>query len=272
MSFPGNLRLCFKCLPGLLLAAFCQAAQAWGPQGHRIAGTLMEPYLSPASYNAMRALIGDESLGDASTWADRMRDSPSPFWRDTAGPYHYVTVPPGKTYIEVGAPRKGDSVTALASFRQTLLDPAASRVHKQLALRFALHIIQDLHQPMHVGNGRDRGGNDVRLKLNGKSTNLHRVWDSAILAVAGRSDGEWVARLAVITPQQAADWAEPDPLAWVAESAALRDRVYPTRRTISEHYLQQWLPSVELRLQKSAVRSATWLNAVFEAASTLPNP
>ncbi len=262
MIFPGNLRWCFKWLPALLAAVVVLPAQAWGPQGHRVAGTLTEPFLSPAGRAAVRALIGDESLADASTWADRMRDSPSPFWQNIAGPYHYVTAPSGKTYAEVGAPRKGDSVTALSEFRQILRDPAASSAHKQLALRFALHIIQDLHQPLHVGNGRDRGGNNVKLKLNGRSTNLHRVWDSAILAVAGRSDREWAARLSGVTPQQAADWAEPDPLTWIAESAVLREQIYPAHSTIDDDYLRHWLPEVELRLQQSAVRAAAWVNSL----------
>lgn len=260
--FYGGIRLYFKCLAGLLIAVMSLSTQAWGPQGHRIAGTLTEAYLSDASREAIRGLIGDESLADASTWADRMRDSPSPFWQDRAGPYHYVTVPPGNTYSEVGAPRKGDSTTALAEFRAILENPSASRANKQLALRFSLHIIQDLHQPMHVGNGRDRGGNDVRLKLNGKSTNLHRVWDSAILTVAGRSDRTWVEKLSNISPEQAAAWSEGDPLVWIAESAQLREQVYPERRSIRDDYLERWLPEVEQRIQQSAVRTAAWMNTL----------
>ena len=87
-----------------------------------------------------------------------MRSNPEHFWQEVAGPFHYVTIPEGKTYAEVGAPDEGDSVTALAQFRKVLLDPKASREQKQLALRFTVHIIGDLHQPLHAGNGTDRGG------------------------------------------------------------------------------------------------------------------
>ena len=263
MINPEFLTKCFNI--GLAASLVLSApAVAWGPQGHRVAGTLTEPYLSPIAKQAVRSLLGDESLAQASTWADRMRDNPSPFWQDTAGPYHYVTVPSGKTYGEVGAPGKGDSVTALAEFRATLEDPNASRVHRQLALRFSLHIIQDLHQPMHVGNGLDRGGNSIKLTLNGKSTNLHRVWDSSILAVAGRSDGQWVGELSAISNEQLSTWEAADPLVWIGESAALRDQVYPEQRRIDSEYLVYWLPSAERRLQQSAVRAAAWLNEVFE--------
>lgn len=262
MNNPAKLKSFLNTLLAVLLGTASSIGHAWGPQGHRISGALTERFLSAETRSAVVALLGGEPLAEASTWADRMRASPSPFWQERAGPYHYVTVPQATTYAAVGSPRKGDSVTALTEFRATLLDPSASRAHRQLALRFSLHIIQDLHQPLHVGNGSDRGGNDIKLKLDGKSTNLHRVWDSSILAAAGRSDADWVSRLAAIPALQHKRWAEPDPMVWIAESAALRDQLYPSGHTVDADYLAHWLPSVELRLQQSAVRAAAWLNAL----------
>lgn len=255
-----------------LCCATCSVSHAWGPQGHRVAGTLTEAYLAPETRQAISSLLGDESLAGASTWADRMRSSPSPFWQKQAGPYHYVTVRSGKSYRDIGAPRKGDSVTALAEFRSTLQNPGASRAHRQLALRFSLHIIQDLHQPLHVGNGNDRGGNDVKVEQGGKTTNLHRVWDSGILRATGRSDKAWVTQLRIITPQTAASWATADPMIWIAESAKLRDQIYPESRVITDSYVEAWLPTIEMRLQQSAVRSAAWLNEVLAPPVVLPNP
>ncbi len=263
MMIPRLLRHHFNAVWAILLL-LAAPAEAWGPQGHRVAGTLTEAYLSPAAQRAVQSLLGDESLSAASTWADRMRGNPSVFWQQTAGPYHYVTVPQGKTYAEVGAPGQGDAYTALAEFRSILEDPSSSRAHRQLALRFSLHIIQDLHQPLHVGSGRDRGGNDIKLRIGAKTTNLHRVWDSGILAVAGRSDDEWTAHLQSTAPEDVSAWADPDPLTWISESAALRDRVYPSRRFITDQYLQHWLPAAEQRLQQSAVRAAAWLNQAFD--------
>jgi hypothetical protein len=253
----------FRFSLGLFLACYAISAGAWGPQGHRVAGTLTWAYLSEDARGRVQALLGDETLADASTWADRMRDNPSLFWQKQAGPYHYVTVPQGKNYAQVGAPDKGDGVTALRKFRAMLIDPKVSHANKQLALRFSLHIIQDLHQPMHVGNGRDRGGNAIKLELYGKSTNLHRVWDSAILTQAQRSDAAWVAQLENPDKSLKETWSDPQPEVWIGESARLRDQVYPSSRTIGEMYLSQWLPDAELRIQQSAVRCAAWLNAVL---------
>ena len=125
------------------MIALSAPAHAWGIQGHRIAAQITGQFLSDSSKSAIQGVLGAESLADASYWPDEMRANPSPFWQDQAGAYHYVTVPPGKTYSEVGAPKKGDAITALAEFRHILQDPDASRAHKQLALRFSVHIIQD---------------------------------------------------------------------------------------------------------------------------------
>lgn len=125
--------------------------------GHRVAGELAAQYLNDTTAQKIRELLGNETLAEASVWADNMRSDPSPFWQKEAPHYHFVTVPPGRSYSEIGAPPQGDAVTALAMFRRQLRDPHTSETQKQLALRFALHIVQDLQQPLHTGNGRDKG-------------------------------------------------------------------------------------------------------------------
>jgi hypothetical protein len=266
-----------RCAPRLLLIALSLCWQsadvrAWGALGHEIAGTLAEPYLNASARQRIRLLLGDESLAEASTWADRMRSDPAPFWQHEAGPYHYVTVPPGKHYREIGAPDEGDAVSALAMFRRQLQNPDIAKPQQQLALRFALHIIQDLQQPLHVGNGRDRGGNEIFLRVNGKPSNLHRVWDSQILYSARRSRSQWQRHLADsgllrdIRPEDA------DPMQWIVESAALRDSLYPPPRSINDSYLARELPRAEARLALAAIRSAAWMNQTFSGTARPPDP
>jgi hypothetical protein len=207
------LKAAYCLLASALTLGTISPAMAWGPTGHRVGGKLAEPYLTPATRENIRAILGSESLAQASTWADEMRSNPDPYWQKTAPPLHYVTVPPGTTYSEVGAPTKGDAVTALAGFRRTLLDPKANLAEKQLALRFTIHIIGDLHQPLHTGNGEDRGGSRVKVRLMGKSTTLHAAWDSGMIKQRELSYTEWSQWLSEeITPEQAANWAQADPL------------------------------------------------------------
>lgn len=252
-----------------LITVFCcllgsAEVSAWGQIGHRVSGKIAETYLNDEARAAVTALLPNESLAEASTYADEMRSNPDSFWQDIAGPYHYVTVPEGKLYADIGAPKEGDSVSALTAFRQTLLDPKATLEQKQLALRFTIHIVGDLHQPLHAGNGTDRGGNDLKLQFFFENTNLHRVWDSQMIDRRQLSYTEWSEWLGdKITPAQATAWSTPDPLEWIAESTRIRDTIYPDDKNLSWDYLYVHLPTASQRLQQAGVRIAAYLNAIW---------
>lgn len=123
-------------------------AVAWGKTGHRVTGDIAQAYLSEDAQEEVNRILGVEDLAEASAWPDFMRSSRDEFWTKEAGPYHYVTIPKGETYESVGAPEKGDAITALEKFKAVLQDETASLEDKQLALRFTIHIIGDLHQPL----------------------------------------------------------------------------------------------------------------------------
>jgi len=265
-----SLALVLSLVPSLALVTMVLArpAQAWSSLGHEVAGTIAQTHLDSTARDRVRDLLGDEGLGEASTWADRMRSDPDPFWQETAGPYHYVTVPPGQRYADVGAPPQGDAVSALTGFRGDLCKPGASLDQKRLALRFSLHIIQDLHQPLHAGNGRDRGGNDVPVVVHGEESNLHRVWDRDILASAGLDREALAERLLErARAPNSSEGASGDegPLTWIGESTRLRDRLYPPPEAIGSAYLRRWLPVVKERVTLAGLRSAAWINETFRA-------
>ena len=148
-----------------LLLSFSGSVNAWGPLGHEIASGITQSRLSESSIEQIARIIPGETLRAAALWPDRMRSSREPFWQQQAGAYHYVTVPDGYDYGELPPPEHGDAVTALAGFSKVLLDPDAAMDDQRLALRFTIHIIQDLHQPLHVGNGKDRGGTRYWVEL-----------------------------------------------------------------------------------------------------------
>jgi hypothetical protein len=194
-----------------------------------------------------------------------MRSHPSEFWKKTANPWHYVNVFDGKTYSDVAPPPEGNAVTALEMFSKQLKSKTASLEDKQIALRFIVHIIGDLHQPFHAGNGLDKGGNDVKLQFFWEDSNLHRVWDSGLIDRQQLSYTEWTQKLSSkISSQQATQWLEVDPKVWIAESAKLRATLYPDSDKLSWDYQYQNLPIVKQRLKMGGVRIAAYLNAVFE--------
>ena len=250
----------------LTILLWCPAAFPWGAPAHEAASDLAEPYISDRAREVINLLLADETLAEASTWADRMRSNPARFWQKEASPYHYVTVPPGYSYPEVGAPRKGDALQALDMFRADLESETVSLERKQLALRFALHIVQDLHQPLHVGNGEDRGGNDVAVTVDGERETFHWLWDSLLFREASLNRSGLVAAIQRGEALRAPIPGDESPLLWVEESGALRDRIYPPPTQLDEAYLNTYEPIARERLALAAVRSAAWLNDALENA------
>ena len=118
-----------RCLIAVLLALGPAVALAWGATGHRVTGALAEPLLAPASRERVAAILGVETLAEASTWADEMRADPAPFWQETASPWHYVTVPRGAPYRDVGAPHEGEAFTALEEEFRALKSGKSGRMH-----------------------------------------------------------------------------------------------------------------------------------------------
>ena len=243
-------------------------AFAWGKTGHRVVAALADPQLSGLARAHVRELLGVESLDEAATWPDEMRSDPAPFWQKTATPWHYVTLN-GITYDR--APPEGDALEALARFTATLKDPKASLADKRLALRFIVHLVGDLHQPLHVGKCCDRGGNDVKVTWFGKPTNLHAVWDSALVDEEQLSFTELAAKLRRHTrPRDVIRWWDVNPRDWISESGELRDTLYPPPSgergepvKLSYDYVYRFTPLMEQRLKQAGVRLAAYLNAIY---------
>jgi len=250
-------------------------ALAWGKTGHRIVAALADQQLSGLARAHVKELLGVESLDEAATWPDDMKSNPSAFWQKTASPWHYVTLN-GITYDV--APPEGDALEALGRFAATLKDPNASLADKQLALRFIVHLVGDLHQPMHTGKCCDRGGNDVKVKWFGRDTNLHAVWDSAIVEEQQLSFTEYAQRLARHTSnEEVIAWWDVNPRDWVSESAQLRDGLYPPPTatkddvpTLGYDYAYRFTPVVNDRLSKAGVRLAAYLNHIYAEPQPLP--
>lgn len=249
-----------------LSLALATPAHAWGPIGHRITGAIADENLSGLARANVRLLLGSEDLAEAATWPDDMKSNPDTFWQKQASPWHYVTVK-GDEYKATDVPAEGDAMTALSRFTATLRDPKASREDKRLALRFIVHIIGDLHQPLHDGAGDDRGGNAVSVTWFGKPSNLHSVWDSGLIEQRSLSYSEYASWLSrSIRPEDVIAWNERDPAVWIRESIALRKTIYPTDPALSWDYAYQHRAEVDERLKRGGVRIAAYLNWVFEAA------
>jgi hypothetical protein len=250
----------------IFLITFSSGILALGQTGHRVTGEIAERHVNEHTKKALKSILGYETLAEASTWADEMRTDPAKFWQKTASPYHYVTVPKGKTYQEVGAPEQGDAVSALAEFSKIIKSKKSSQKEKALAVKFIVHIIGDLHQPLHAGNGLDHGGNKIKLKFYRKDTNLHRIWDTDLIERRHLSFTEWSNWLdKEISAKNIKQWSTNNPMVWIEESIKIRDKVYPTDDSIGYEYLYENMPVIKLRLKQASIRIAYYLDELFKA-------
>ena len=186
----------------VLLIALPSPAWAWGRLGHRVIAKLAERHLSDRAKAEIKALLEPgESLADCSTWADEnRRELPK------TAPWHYVDVPLDEPrYDDRFAgddPAKGFIVPKIRELKATLKDPSKSVEERRFALRFLVHLVEDLHMPLHVGENHDKGGNTLQVRFFDRGSNLHRVWDSEIIARAERNEDRWLdALVAMDTPE-----------------------------------------------------------------------
>tara|TARA_R110002072_G_scaffold2361_8_gene19656 strand:- start:1911 stop:2693 length:783 start_codon:yes stop_codon:yes gene_type:complete len=252
-----------------IIAALCAVlmtgapAFGWGKTGHRVTGAIAERYLTDEARAAVVELLGVESLAEASTWPDFMRSSREEFWQ-ASWSLHFVTVPDGTIYDPANAPEEGDAYTALERFSAIVTDENAPLEERQRALRLIVHIIGDLHQPLHNGNGTDRGGNNVTVVWFDTVTTLHLAWDEDLVDHEQLSYTEMTNWLdARITPDLAQAWMDPDPRTWIAESVAIRDSVYPDDAELQWDYVYEHRGQMRTRLSQGGVRIAAYLNALF---------
>lgn len=246
--------------------AASSSARAWGRLGHRAAALLTASRLTPNAKAAILDLLEPgESLADASTWADEVRRE-----RKETGPWHYVNVPITESkYDPKFCPAEGCVVSAIRKHRDKLADANAPKVERREALRFLVHFVQDMHQPLHVGHRGDRGGNDLQVQFFGKGSNLHRVWDSGLLERQATGEAAWLAEIAALaTPENVAKWKGGTVEDWATESllkakAAYLDGALKKGAKLDREYQELGLPIARERLAQSGVRLAEMLNAMF---------
>lgn len=249
----------------MLLLCVSPRAFSWGKTGHRIVGEIAQRNLDASAKKGVKDLLGDEDLSRVATYADEIRSNHS---FDYMGPWHYSNIPTGKSYFDQKRPKEGDVIEALFRFEDTLRDPKKSKEDKALALKLLVHMMGDVHQPLHMGSADDRGGNSVRVKWFKTETNLHSVWDESLVDYEQLSYTEYSNYLNHFTATEKKDFAKGTFLDWAKESQDLRSLVYDTggSDSLGFEYHYKVKPTVELRLRQAGFRLAQVLNNIFKKA------
>jgi hypothetical protein len=249
---------------GLLLCTWtCLEASAWGQTGHRAIAELATHFLTKKAKKKINRILAEQDLALSSTWMDDIRsDSTYDYTRD----WHWVTIPDSLSYEQSEKNPNGDIVFALNKLLAALQTDTLSPKQEREYLKMVIHLIGDLHQPLHVGRGDDRGGNNVKVKWMGKNSNLHRVWDSEIINSQQLSYSELSAALLRQTAYQPlAEWRLGSPNTWANEAKQYRSQIYDigdAEKMGYEYMYQNW-GLMQVQLMKAAIRLAHTLNQIY---------
>ncbi len=238
------------------------SASEWGRTGHYITGEIAWQYLTDQTKAEVERVLGDVSLSVATVWMDQVR--PRDEYRHTAD-WHWVTIPYGMSYEEAEKNPNGDIIQALERKIAAIKEGGLSESEERDHLRMIIHMVGDIHQPLHVGTGKDRGGNDVRVEWMGDRSNLHRVWDTNMIESYGYEVVD-IARGIDRAPQELIEkWQTATVRGWALESVSYRDAVYniPEDGKLDWEYRNRNFHIVEKRLLQAGVRMAAVLNAIY---------
>jgi len=237
----------------------------WGGEGHQVVGLIAEKYMTTAALAKAGDLLDGSAIDAVASWADEYRRD----HRET-GPWHYIDIPLADSKIDLAREcPNGDCVIAKTEqFLAVLKDPNAAKDAKAQALKFVIHFVGDMHQPLHDEDNGDKGGNTRHVIFDGHPDNLHWVWDTGLLQHITRNPAALAAELeSRITPQDQAEWQKGSIEDWVMEGHRLAQTVVygdlsnENPAPITPEYERQAEPVIELQLEKAGVRLAYLLDA-----------
>jgi len=235
---------------------------AWGPTGHRVTGQVAEKYLSKKAKKELDRILNHQSLAMASTWMDDIRSDST---YDHMTDWHWVTIQNGQTYDQSAKNPKGDVVATLERIIAELKSKKLSPAEEVERIKMLIHLVGDIHQPLHVGGGNDRGGNDVKVQWFRTDSNLHRVWDSDMIDDTRLSYTELAASLEIPTSGQILLWQKSSVRDWANESMSFRKQVYDYGQgKLGYEYSYHYFSIVRARLLQAGVRLAGILNEIYK--------
>src|SRR5690606_665275 len=267
---PHRDRPMTRYLPVLALACAFVAgdASAWSAEGHRIVAHIADAGLTPEARAEVERLLEGEAvptLAGVSTWADELRDTDPEAGKRSAR-WHYINFD-GRCGFEPPRDCKNNHciITQTNRLYRVLADPDRDVAERARALKFVVHFVGDMHQPLHASPRDDKGGNDYQVNLHGEGSNLHRIWDGTIIARRDLAAEDHAEALLEETPPHDPTLASDRPLVeWALESCRLVEagKVYPAEgvHVIDEAFLDERLPLAEQRLRDAGLRLAALLN------------
>lgn len=235
----------------------------WGKTGHRTIAEIANKYLSMKARSKINLLLHGQSMAAGSTFADEIKSDDN---FDEFKPWHYANVPFDQTYLESEKNEDGDIVVGIQYCIDILKDAGSEDEDKSFYLKMLIHLIGDMHQPLHFGLKEDLGANRFYVDWFGENSNFHRVWDSEMINSHGMSYTEMANNKTVLSPLEIEQYAYGDVMDWVEDTRKLTKIVYKSaneRDDLGYRYMYDWYDTLNLQLHKAGIRLAKILNEIF---------
>ncbi len=263
----------------LLLIGWAWQAHAFGRTGHQQVCLLAYQLAQPATQQRITELMqfADQRLAankqhfiDGCVWPDEVRSLPEFSYSKN---HHFLNVARDDQQVDPQDCAEVGCLTSAIAHHSALLKHLPDSVAKLQSLWFVAHFIADLHQPLHVSYADDWGGNKTAVYFLQKPSNLHGVWDSALLTELGydADPALILTRFATLGSQQSLAWRQGNVLIWANESLRQTIRIYQTYRPgmlLDGAAVSRDGPLVEQRLLQAGVRLAWWLDQLLAQPTT----
>ena len=238
----------------------------WGQKGHDAVAYIAECNLEAEVYQKVVAVLGGHSLVYYANWMDNASNTDAYRYTKT---WHYANVDKGYTYATMTKNPKGDVVTAINDIIAKLKSGKLTAEQEAVNLKFLIHLVGDIHAPMHAGRLSDLGGNKVIVKYFGEKIKLHSLWDTNLVEDCHRwSYTEWQQQLDKHCPaERKADLAQGEPTDWLVESHKLAENIYlasPKGAKLWYYYINYYTPRIEERILAGGLRLAMLLNEIYK--------
>lgn len=248
----------------LLLLGGATPLFAWGPKGHDVVAYIAECHLTPRAARRVDAALKGHSPVYVANWLDNASHTPQYAYTKT---WHYRNIDQGHTLQTMPREEQGDVVRAVEELVAELKGGDLTPEREEVALRMLIHLVGDLHCPMHAGRLSDLGGNRVAVKFFGKATNLHSLWDSSLVESAHRwSYTEWQREIDRLPKSEQRSICSGSPEEWFLQSHALCCEIYeatPQGANLSYDYVAKYTPLIEQQLLYGGLRLAHLLNEIY---------
>ena len=267
-----RITIAFTCIT-LLMSSI--SAFAWGPTGHDVVAEIAERHLTKKAKKALNELLGGKSIVYYSSWMDNIQNSP--YWENgynKTKTWHYANVDKGLTYQTMQKNPDGDVVTGLEFLTKELTENYDNLTDSMKVdyVKMIVHMVGDMHCPMHAGRLSDRGGNQMKVKWFGQNTNLHSVWDSKIVESARRWNySEWADQLDRTDKKFKKSVMRGTYEEWFKETVEGAAAIYEyvenldeDKRNLSYQFVYDFSPLLEDRLLIGGYRLAYVLNSIFD--------